>query len=150
MIVHVILSFCWLTFYWSIVDLQCCVSFCCTAKWISYTYTYIHSFLDSFIDLTYSGRQEGREIRWKEEKNFKESGTQEIFRKLLLHFLMVHFFKFFLPLISSFNCIVFQQAFYVSLECIGSFNFWWPSILSGFFWHSPCEFENKAHFLFSL
>ena len=30
------------------VDLQCCVSFCYTAKWISYTYTYIHSFLDSF------------------------------------------------------------------------------------------------------
>ena len=35
-------------FYWSLVDLQCCISFRCTAKWISYTYTYIHSFLDSF------------------------------------------------------------------------------------------------------
>ena len=35
-------------FYWSIVDLQCCVSFRCTAKWIIYTYAYIHSFLDSF------------------------------------------------------------------------------------------------------
>ena len=33
-------------FYWSIVDLQCCVRFRCTAKWICYTY--IHSFLDFF------------------------------------------------------------------------------------------------------
>ena len=25
-------------FYWSIVDLQCCISFWCTVKWFSYTY----------------------------------------------------------------------------------------------------------------
>ena len=29
------------SFYWHIIDLQC-VTFCCTAKWINYTYT--HSF----------------------------------------------------------------------------------------------------------
>ena len=34
--------------YWSIVDLQCYLSFRCTEKWFSYTYTYIHSFSDSF------------------------------------------------------------------------------------------------------
>ena len=27
-----------------IVDLQCCANFCYTAKWFSYTYTYIHAF----------------------------------------------------------------------------------------------------------
>ena len=33
---------------WHIVALQYCVSFCSTAKWISYTCTYTHSFLDYF------------------------------------------------------------------------------------------------------
>ena len=33
---------------WSIVVLQCCVSFYCTAKWISYTYTYNPLFWISF------------------------------------------------------------------------------------------------------
>ena len=29
--------------YWSIVDLQCCVNFCCRVKWFSYAYIYTHS-----------------------------------------------------------------------------------------------------------
>ena len=35
-------------FYLSIVDFHGCVNFRCTAKWISYTYTYSFTFLDSF------------------------------------------------------------------------------------------------------
>ena len=34
--------------YWSIIDLQYCISFRCTAKWPSYSHTYTHSFVDSF------------------------------------------------------------------------------------------------------
>ena len=34
--------------YCSIFDLQCCISFTCTAKWFSYTYTYIFPFSNSF------------------------------------------------------------------------------------------------------
>ena len=37
-----------LNFYWTIVNSKCCVSFCGTVQCISYTYPYIHSFLDSF------------------------------------------------------------------------------------------------------
>ena len=31
-------------FYWNIVDLQCCVSFWCIAKWFIYIYVYIYQF----------------------------------------------------------------------------------------------------------
>ena len=30
-----------LFFNWSIVDKQCCVSFCCTAQWLNYTHIYV-------------------------------------------------------------------------------------------------------------
>ena len=39
-------SFICYNFYWSIVALKRCVGFHCTAKWISYRYTYIPSLLD--------------------------------------------------------------------------------------------------------
>ena len=35
------------TLYWGVADLHCCVHFKCTAKWFSYTYTYIPPFSDS-------------------------------------------------------------------------------------------------------
>ena len=33
-------------FNWRIIALQCCISVCCTAEWISYMYTYIPCLLD--------------------------------------------------------------------------------------------------------
>ena len=42
-------SFIFIFFYWSIVTLQYCVNLHCTAKWISYTYTYIPSFLEFLL-----------------------------------------------------------------------------------------------------
>ena len=43
-----------INFYWSIFALQCCVSFYYTAKWVSYTYTFISSFLD-FLPIFFYG-----------------------------------------------------------------------------------------------
>ena len=36
---------CIMLFFWSIIALQCCASFFCTMKWISYVYTYIPSLM---------------------------------------------------------------------------------------------------------
>ena len=43
-------------FYWSIVDLQCCVNFYHTAKWFSYTYIFFHILFhyDLSQDIEYS------------------------------------------------------------------------------------------------
>ena len=41
-------------FYWSIVDLQCCVNSCCTAKWFSYTYIYVPFHILFHYDLSQS------------------------------------------------------------------------------------------------
>ena len=35
-------------FYWSIIDLQGCDNFCCTAKWFSFTCSHTHCLSDSF------------------------------------------------------------------------------------------------------
>ena len=35
------------------VDFQCCVNFCCTAKWFHYTYTHIYSFFRFFSHIGY-------------------------------------------------------------------------------------------------
>ena len=38
---HFLFAFPYKNFYWSTTALQCCVSFHCTTKWISHTYSYI-------------------------------------------------------------------------------------------------------------
>ena len=40
-------------FFWSVVDLQCCVRFWCTAKWFSYTYIVLF-YCRLFQDIEYS------------------------------------------------------------------------------------------------
>ena len=41
------------SFCWSLVDLQCCVSFRCIAKWVSYTYIYSFFFFKILIHISH-------------------------------------------------------------------------------------------------
>ena len=49
-------------FSWHIVDLQCCVNYCCAAKWFSYTYIYTFFFFN--ILFHYSLSQDAEYRSW--------------------------------------------------------------------------------------
>ena len=40
--------------FWGIVDLQCCVSFKCTANWLSYTHTHTHTHTHNWSSLAHT------------------------------------------------------------------------------------------------
>ena len=43
----------WTEYYWSLGDLQCCVNFCCTAKWFSYTSIFFLSYFPLWFTTEY-------------------------------------------------------------------------------------------------
>ena len=40
-------------FYWSVIDLHCCVNYCCTEKWFSYAYMCVYIYTYCFLNILF-------------------------------------------------------------------------------------------------